>query len=61
MKPANRPTALVAEDEPLLAQALQAELAKAWPELDVLAVVGDGHSAVREALRLLPQVLFFDI
>jgi DNA-binding LytR/AlgR family response regulator len=55
------PTALIAEDEPLLAQALRAELAAAWPELQVLAIVGDGQSAVREALRLLPQVLFFDI
>ncbi|RYY63264.1 MAG: DNA-binding response regulator, partial [Comamonadaceae bacterium] len=27
----NRPTALIAEDEPLLAQALRAELAQAWP------------------------------
>jgi hypothetical protein len=40
------PTALIAEDEPLLAQALQTELAKAWPELRVLASVGDGRSAV---------------
>ncbi len=54
-------TALIAEDEPLLAQALQAELAAAWPELRVVATARDGHSAVREALRLLPQVLFFDI
>jgi DNA-binding LytR/AlgR family response regulator len=54
-------TALIAEDEPLLAQALRAELAAAWPELEVLASVGDGASAVREALRLLPQVLFLDI
>lgn len=53
--------ALIAEDEPLLAQALQAELALAWPDLQVVAIVGDGRSAVREALRLLPQVLFFDI
>jgi DNA-binding LytR/AlgR family response regulator len=56
-----KPTALIAEDEPLLAQALRAELAAAWPELQVLAIAGDGRSAVREALRLLPQVLFFDI
>jgi DNA-binding LytR/AlgR family response regulator len=56
-----KPTALIAEDEPLLAQALRAELAAAWPELQVLAAVGDGQSAVREALCLLPQVLFFDI
>ncbi|MBS0343233.1 MAG: response regulator transcription factor, partial [Proteobacteria bacterium] len=54
-------TALIAEDEPLLAQALHAELKAAWPELDVLAVVPDGHSAVREALEHLPQVLFLDI
>ena len=56
-----RPTALIAEDEPLLAQALAAELAKAWPELEVIALAGDGRSAVREALARLPQVLFFDI
>ncbi|BEP36533.1 LytTR family DNA-binding domain-containing protein [Variovorax sp. V59] len=55
------PTALIAEDEPLLAQALKAELAAAWPGLQVLATTGDGRSAVQEALRLLPQVLFFDI
>lgn len=55
------PTALIAEDEPLLAQALRAELALAWPELQVVAGVGDGLSAVREALRLLPQILFLDI
>ncbi len=55
------PTALIAEDEPLLAQALKAELAAAWPELQVVATAGDGRSAVCEALRLLPQVLFFDI
>src|SRR3954447_6942325 len=54
-------TALIAEDEPLLAQALRAELAAAWPELEIIAVVGDGHSAVREALAKLPQVLFLDI
>lgn len=54
-------TALIAEDEPLLAQALQAELARAWPALRVLATVGDGASAVAQALQLLPEVLFFDI
>lgn len=58
----NHPTtALIAEDEPLLAQALQAELARAWPALRVLATVGDGASAVAQSLQLLPEVLFFDI
>jgi len=54
-------TALIAEDEPLLAQALAAELARAWPALRVLATVGDGASAVAQALALKPDVLFFDI
>lgn len=54
-------TALIAEDEPLLAAALQAELARAWPELRVLAIAGDGASAVEQALALRPDVLFLDI
>ncbi|MFA7667308.1 MAG: LytTR family DNA-binding domain-containing protein [Burkholderiaceae bacterium] len=55
------PTALIAEDEPLLAAALQAELARAWPGLRVAATVGDGASAVEQALALRPDVLFLDI
>ncbi len=55
------PTALIAEDEPLLAAALKAELAAAWPDLQILTTVGDGASAVREALAHQPDVLFFDI
>ena len=54
-------TALIAEDEPLLAAALTAELARAWPALQVVATVGDGLSAVAQALVLQPDVLFFDI
>ncbi|MCY7306787.1 MAG: LytTR family DNA-binding domain-containing protein [Rhodoferax sp.] len=54
-------TALIAEDESLLASALQAELARAWPNLQVLAIAGDGLSAVQLALHHRPDVLFFDI
>ncbi|CAN5506321.1 LytTR family DNA-binding domain-containing protein [soil metagenome] len=54
-------SALIAEDEHLLAQALQAELARAWPGLHIVGVVGDGTSAVAQALALKPDVLFFDI
>ena len=54
-------TALIAEDEPLLAAALKAELASAWPALQVVATVRDGASAVAQALALQPDVLFFDI
>jgi DNA-binding LytR/AlgR family response regulator len=55
------PTALIAEDEPLLAQALQVELGRAWPDMKVVACVADGASAVTQALALKPDVLFFDI
>ena len=54
-------TALIAEDEPLLAAALQAELARAWPGLRVLATGGDGESALAQALALQPDLLFLDI
>ena len=55
------PTALIAEDEPLLAAALQADLAGLWPELRITALVADGLSAVRQALALQPQLCFLDI
>lgn len=55
------PKALIAEDEPLLGQALAAELGRAWPELQIVATVGDGASAVAQALALKPDVLFFDV
>jgi DNA-binding LytR/AlgR family response regulator len=54
-------TALIAEDEPLLAAALQADLARAWPGLQIVASVGHGAAAVTQALLLKPQVLFMDI
>jgi DNA-binding LytR/AlgR family response regulator len=61
MTPHRAPTALIAEDEPLLAKALARELTTAWPELQIIATVGDGLSAVREALTLQPDLLFFDV
>jgi len=54
-------TALIAEDEPLLAQALRAELGRAWPALHVLAPAGDGDEAVARALQQRPDVVFLDI
>lgn len=56
-----RATALIAEDETLLAEGLRAELARAWPELRIVATVGDGASAAREALARRPDVCFLDI
>jgi DNA-binding LytR/AlgR family response regulator len=57
----SHPTALIAEDEPLLAEALRADLARLWPELQVLALVGDGQQAVEQALALKPTLCFLDI
>ena len=57
----NAPHALIAEDEPLLAAGLRADLAALWPELQVLATVGDGLQAASKALALQPEVCFFDI
>jgi DNA-binding LytR/AlgR family response regulator len=54
-------TALIAEDEPLLAASLLAELRSLWPQLQVVATVGDGASAVSTALAVTPDVCFFDI
>jgi DNA-binding LytR/AlgR family response regulator len=55
------PTALIAEDEPLLAQSLRDDLAVLWPELQVAAMVADGESALQQALAHRPSVCFFDI
>jgi DNA-binding LytR/AlgR family response regulator len=54
-------SALVAEDEPLLAEGLKQDLAALWPQLQIVATVGDGASAVERTLALQPQVCFFDI
>ncbi len=54
-------TALIAEDELLLAENLRAELAAVWPELVIVAHAVNGPSAVELTLRHRPQVCFFDI
>ncbi len=56
-----RATALIAEDEPLLAANLQAELARLWPELSIVATVGHGEAALQQGLKLQPDVMFLDI
>jgi DNA-binding LytR/AlgR family response regulator len=54
-------TALIAEDEPMLAANLQAELALAWPQLTIVANVRHGAAALEQALALQPDLLFLDI
>lgn len=55
------PTALVAEDEPLLADQLIEGLAKLWPELEIVGRARDGIEALRLLAVHRPTVLFLDI
>jgi DNA-binding LytR/AlgR family response regulator len=54
-------TALIADDEPHLASYLQGLLAKAWPELQVVAVAKNGIEAAERIAALQPDVAFLDI
>ena len=54
-------TALIAEDEPLLAAELQAGLRALWPQLDAGRLAANGPEAVRLALAHRPDVLFLDV
>ena len=56
-----KPRALIAEDEPLLAQSLKSALALAWPELQVIALAPNGLEALRLAEAERPDVVFLDI
>jgi len=55
------PRALIAEDEPLLAQGLKDALALAWPELQLIALAPNGIEALRLILAERPEVVFLDI
>ena len=61
MTQAGRPTAVIAEDEPVLARALSRLLTEAWPELQVFGIAEDGLSAIELALEHTPDVMFLDI
>lgn len=54
-------SALVAEDELVLARGLVKALSKQWPTLKVCAVVHDGEAAIQTALLHLPDIIFLDI
>jgi DNA-binding LytR/AlgR family response regulator len=55
------PTALIAEDEPMLKAQLKARLAEAWPELAIVAEAENGEEAVMLAREEQPDVAFLDI
>ena len=57
----NAPSALIAEDEPLLRTEIRDALQTLWPQLRVVAEVSDGVDAMQALDQLAPDILFLDI
>jgi CheY-like chemotaxis protein len=55
------PTALIADDEPLLREVLRRQLAAAWPELQVVAEPRNGLEALEQCEALRPTIAFLDV
>jgi DNA-binding LytR/AlgR family response regulator len=55
------PTAIIAEDEPVLQEQLRDLLGTVWPELQIVASAEDGLQAIKALERHVPDVLFLDI
>ena len=55
------PTAILAEDEPLLRAELREMLAAQWPELAIAGEAEDGLAAAAAVAKHPPDVLFLDI
>lgn len=55
------PTALIADDEPLLRDSLQRSLALLWPELRVVAQARNGREAVELFEAHRPDIAFLDV
>lgn len=58
---ARSPTALIADDEPLLRKALARLLAQAWPELEVVAQARNGREAIEQFEARRPDICFLDV
>jgi DNA-binding LytR/AlgR family response regulator len=58
---ARHPTALIADDEPLLRKGLTRMLAAAWPELDIAAQARNGREAVELFEAHKPDICFLDV
>jgi DNA-binding LytR/AlgR family response regulator len=55
------PTALIAEDEPMLLAQLKSRLAEAWPELAIIAEAANGADALAMVDAHQPDIVFLDI
>lgn len=56
-----RPTALIADDEPLLRETLARMLAQVWPELQIVTQARNGREAVEQYEALKPDICFLDV
>lgn len=56
-----RPTAVIAEDEPLMRERLKEKLVEVWPELDIVAEAADGDEALALIDVHAPTIAFLDI
>jgi len=54
-------TALIADDEPLLRDALRRQLGIVWPELEIVAEARNGRDAVRLFDERHPDICFLDV
>lgn len=57
----NSPTALIADDEPLLREALERMLLQLWPELKIVAQARNGREAIDQFEAHQPDVCFLDV
>jgi DNA-binding LytR/AlgR family response regulator len=55
------PTALIADDEPLLRERLAAHLQRLWPELQIVAQARNGREAVELFDEHSPAIVFLDV
>ena len=53
--------ALIADDETHLAHYLRDQLAKLWPELEIVAIARNGLEAAAQIAELQPDIAFLDI
>ena len=53
--------AVLADDEPLLVNALARELGRLWPELAIVGRAGNGDETLQQIAQQQPDVVFLDI
>ena len=55
------PTALIAEDEPLMRERMRDLLAEVWPDLHIVAISADGMQAITDFETHMPDIAFLDV